>query len=210
MRTERLQALADGIFAIALTLLVLELPAPVHSEHLAHDLLAQWPSYAAYVVSFVTVAIVWVNHHTLLDVVHRADRTLIELNLLLLLFVAAVPWPTGLLAEYLREPGQNHAAAISYGLVMTAMSAAFTLIWVRLRHTPDLARATAQPHLSAAVRRSVVGPIVYAVSTAIAVLDATVAFVLFAAVAAYFGLSARRTPAIPAAPASPAPAAPSG
>lgn len=66
MRTERLQTLADGIFAIALTLLVLELPVPKESRHLAHDLLRQWPFYAAYVVSFVTVAIVWINHHTLM------------------------------------------------------------------------------------------------------------------------------------------------
>jgi uncharacterized membrane protein len=69
------------------------------------------------------------NYHAMLDGVSTADRALIELNLLLLLFVAVVPWPTGLLAEYLREPeGQSNPAAITYGVVMTAMSGAFTLI----------------------------------------------------------------------------------
>lgn len=99
MRTERLQTLADGIFAIALTLLVLSLPVPKGSRHLAHDLVLQWPSYAAYVVSFVTIAIAWINHHALMDGIERADRTLMELNLLLLLCVALVPWPTTLLAD---------------------------------------------------------------------------------------------------------------
>ena len=116
MRTDRLQALADGVFAIALTLLVLGLPALAGSTDLRADLLSHWPSYAAYVVSFVTVAIVWVNHHALFDVVRTADRTLVELNLLLLLFVSVVPWPTGLVADHLRDPAQARAAAVTYGL----------------------------------------------------------------------------------------------
>jgi uncharacterized membrane protein len=192
VRTERLQALADGVFAIALTLLVLELPAPVHSDRLGHDLLAQWPSYAAYVVSFVTVAIVWINHHALLDAVRSADRTLVELNLLLLLFVAAVPWPTGLVAEYLRRPGQSSAAAVTYGLVMTAMSAAFTLVWVRLTRAPHLLRDATRPRVARALRRSAVGPVAYAAGTVLAAVDATAAFVAFAAVAGYFAVTARR------------------
>src|SRR5690349_622075 len=77
VRTDRLQALADGVFAIALTLLVLGLPTFADSTRLGADLLAHWPAYAAYVVSFVTVAIVWINHHALLDVVRTADRTLL-------------------------------------------------------------------------------------------------------------------------------------
>lgn len=192
MRIERLQALADGVFAIALTLLVLELPTPEHSDRLGHDLVRQWPFYAAYVVTFVTVAIVWVNHHAVLDGVRVADRALLELNLLLLLFVAVVPWPTGLLAEYLREPDQSSAAAVTYGLVMTAMAGAFTLIRVRLARARHLLDPSALPRLSGTVRRSAVGPAAYAVSTVVAVFSAAVAFVLFAAVAAYFALSGRR------------------
>jgi uncharacterized membrane protein len=192
VRPERLRTLADGIFAIALTLLVLELPVPEHSSDLRHDLLAQWPFYAAYVVSFVTVAIVWVNYHALLDGVRATDRGLVELNLLLLLFVALVPWPTGLLAEYLREPhGPSNTAAVTYGLVMTAMSGSFTLIWVRLAHTRNLLHPPVRSRLGGALRRSAAGPAVYAVSTVVAVFNAATAFALFAAVAAYFALSGR-------------------
>lgn len=94
------------------------------------------PSYAAYAVSFVTVAIVWVNYHRLMGGDAVADRTLLELNLLLLLFVSLAPWPTGLLAEHLRTRDQASAAAVTYGLIMTCTSAAFTMIWIWLaRHT---------------------------------------------------------------------------
>lgn len=91
MRTERLQGLADNVFAVALTLLALQLPLPRGSRHLTHELTRQWPFYAAYVVSFVTVAIVWINHHALMDRVRQIDRSVLEFNLLLLLFVAVIP-----------------------------------------------------------------------------------------------------------------------
>jgi TMEM175 potassium channel family protein len=145
----------------------------------------------AYVVSFVTVAIVWVNHHALMDGVARADRTLLELNLLLLLFVALVPWPTGLLAEYLREGEQSAPAAVTYGLTMTCMAASFTGIWIYLQRRKDLAQPHARPRIGKALRRSLVGPLVYALATAIALINARAAFALFAAVAAYFSITGR-------------------
>jgi uncharacterized membrane protein len=197
VRTERLQALADGVFAIALTLLVLELPSPSGSTDLAHDLLAQWPFYAAYAVSFATVGIVWVNHHTLLDRMARGDRAFLELNLLLLALVAVVPWPTGLLAEYVREADGSAAAAVTYGLVMTAMSAAFSAIWLRLARRPALLRPDARDRAGAAVRRSLVGPAAYAVSTLVALVSAPAAFVLYAAVALFVAVSGRRGAAVP-------------
>ena len=191
MRTERLQTLADGIFAIALTLLVLSLPVPKGSHRLAHDLLEQWPFYAAYVISFVTVAIVWINHHALMDGVARADRTLMELTLLLPLFVALVPWPTGLLAEYLRDGSQSSAAAVAYGIVMMLMAGSFTTIWLWLARAEDLAHPELRRRIPIAIRRSAVGPIVYALGTLLALLSAPAAFALDAAAAAFFALSGR-------------------
>lgn len=191
MSTERLQTLADGVFAIALTLLVLSLPVPKASNDLAHALLAQWPFYAAYVVSFVTVAIVWINHHALMDGVARTDRTLMELTLLLLMFVAVVPWPTGLIAEYLRDGGQSSAAAVTYGLVMLLMAASFTAIWLWLAKAEDLAHPELRPRIPRAVRRSAVGPAVYLAGTLIALLSATAAFILFALAAGFFAFSGR-------------------
>lgn len=191
MRTERLQTLADGIFAIALTLLVLSLPVPKHSTRLAHDLLAQWPFYAAYVVSFLTVAIVWINHHALMDGIARADRTLMELTLLLMLFVALVPWPTGLLAEYLRDGGQSSAAAVTYGVVMMLMAASFTAIWLWLARAEDLTHPHLRPRIPVAIRRSSVGPAVYLTGALVALLSAPASFALYAAAAVYFALSGR-------------------
>jgi uncharacterized membrane protein len=191
VRTERLQTLADGIFAIALTLLVLELPVPADSSDLAHDLVDQWPFYVAYVISFVTIAIVWINHHALMDRVARTNRALMELNLMLLLFVALVPWPTGLIAEYLRVPDQSSAAAVTYGLVMLLMSASFTAIWLYLSREADLAHPDARPAIGRAVRRSAVGPALYAAGTTIALINAYVAFAVFGLVALYFAISGR-------------------
>ena len=192
MRTDRLQALADGVFAIALTLLVLELPLPKESTHLGQDLLRAWPSYLAYALSFITVSIVWVNHHRLMDTVKQADRTLLELNLLLLLFVAAVPWPTGLLADYIRDPEQGRAAAVAYGTVMTLMSVSFTLIWVWLARSAHLTHPDTRSLIPSALKRSMVGPAIYIVSTGLAFLDAAAACVLFAVITCYFAYSGRR------------------
>lgn len=191
MRTDRLQALSDGVFAIALTLLVLELPVPAHSDHLARDLAEKWPSYAAYVVSFVTLGIVWINHHALMDRVARADRTLLELTLLLLLFVAIVPWPTALLADYLRDASQASAAAVIYGGVMALMASAFALIWRYLLRAQELAHPEARGRLRAASRRSLVGPALYGAGTLLALASAPAAFAVYAGVAGFFALSGR-------------------
>ncbi len=191
MSTERLQTLADGIFAIALTLLVLSLPIPKRSTDLAHDLLEQWPFYAAYLISFVTISIVWINHHALMDGVVKTDRTLMELTLLLLLFVALVPWPTGLIAEYLRSAHQSSAAAVNYGVVMMLMASSFTAIWLWLARSEHLAHPTLRSRIPVAIRRSLVGPAMYLCGTLIALVSAPAAFALFAFAALFFALSGR-------------------
>jgi uncharacterized membrane protein len=99
MPTTRLEAFSDGVFAIAITILVLNLrvppPALAHGGRLGHLLLGLWPNYASYVVSFLVIGIIWVNHHVLFHHVGRVDRPLLFVNLLLLLFVVAIPFPTG-------------------------------------------------------------------------------------------------------------------
>src|SRR5215470_9469621 len=93
----RLEAFSDGVLSIAATLLVLELHVPESGDNLGAALLAQWPSYAAYVVSFITIGIIWVNHHQLFALVRRVDRTLLFLNLALLMVVSVLPFPTAIL-----------------------------------------------------------------------------------------------------------------
>jgi uncharacterized membrane protein len=103
VRTSRLEAFSDGVFAIAATLLVLELHVPRGEPDLARALVELWPAYAAYLISFLTIGIVWVNHHTLLEHCRRADRRFLYLNLLLLIAVGIVPFPTALVGDWCRS-----------------------------------------------------------------------------------------------------------
>jgi uncharacterized membrane protein len=191
VRTSRLEGLCDGVFAVALTLLVLDLPSPRGSQTLARDLLQQWPSYGAYVVSFATVGIIWMNHHALMDRVARADRGLLELNLLLLLFVALVPWPTSLAAQYLRDTRQASVAAVTYGLTFAALSASFGAIWLYLQRRESLAHTYARPHLAGARRRALGGVVAYLFGVGLAFIWAPAAFAAYALVAVYFAVSGR-------------------
>src|ERR1700704_222760 len=116
MRTSRLEAFSDGVFAIAATLLVLELRVPSDAPDLVGALVRLWPAYAAYLVSFLTIGIIWVNHHTLLEHCTRVDRRFLYLNLLLLIAVGIVPFPTALVGQYIVSESGATAALVVYGL----------------------------------------------------------------------------------------------
>src|SRR5437879_150328 len=126
MRTSRLEAFCDGVFAIAATLLVLELRVPVDSQDLVRSLLALWPAYAVYLVSFMTIGIIWVNHHTLLEHCKRVDRRFLYLNLLLLVTVGIVPFPTALVGSYIQSAQWATAALVVYGLGAVLIAVAFS------------------------------------------------------------------------------------
>lgn len=127
MRKGRAEAFSDGVFAVAATVLVFNLIDPRVSSGLGNALLSAWPSYAAYVISFSTIVVIWVNHHAITDSIERFDRVLLFLNGVLLLTVAAIPFPTGLVAHYLQAGHDQTAAAVAYGLTMTSMSIAFSI-----------------------------------------------------------------------------------
>lgn len=129
--TLRLETFSDGVYAIAITLLVLELKVPrglPAGESLAQALLLQWPVYVAFLMSFGTIGVTWINHHRIFNMVHRSDNRLLVLNLLLLLTVTIVPFPTFMLAEYLRTPDASTAAMIysAHGFNLTI---AYNLLW---------------------------------------------------------------------------------
>src|SRR3989442_555420 len=115
MDTKRLEAFSDGVFAVAITLLVLDLRDPRGGGDLTHRLLRLWPNYAAYAVSFLVIGIIWVTHHDTFDRLRSVDRQLQFLNLLLLMTVALIPFPTSVLAEHLRDGRDSHPAAVVYG-----------------------------------------------------------------------------------------------
>ena len=125
--TGRLEAFSDGVFAIAATLLVLEFK--VHSgEDLGRQLLHLWPSYLAYVTSFVTIGIIWMNHHHTCSLIGHTDRTFLFLNILLLMTVAFLPFPTSLVAQHLRGSGAE-AAALTYAATFVLMSVLYNIWW---------------------------------------------------------------------------------
>jgi len=126
--TTRLETFSDGVFAIAATLLVLEIGVDAAHESLGSALLDLWPSYLAYVTSFVTIGIIWMNHHYCVETMARADRTLMFLNLLLLLTVAFLPFPTRLVAEYLQKPDEQ-AAVYAYAATFVVMATIYNLWW---------------------------------------------------------------------------------
>lgn len=128
MSKARTEAFSDGVFAVAATLLVFTLRVPDVHGNLGSTLLNEWPSYATYAVSFGTILVIWVNHHTVLDSMERFDKALLFLNGFLLLTVAAIPFPTNVLAAYLQAGHDENAAAAAYGVAMSLMAASFTLM----------------------------------------------------------------------------------
>ena len=129
----RLESFSDGVFAVAITLLVLtiHLPdskLPVPAGRQVHDLLSIWPQYAVYFVAFATIGIMWINHHALLKNVQRVTHGIVLANLLLLSFICFLPFATDVLREY----GVTNVAIVYYGIVMTLISAAYTLLYVQV------------------------------------------------------------------------------
>jgi uncharacterized membrane protein len=127
--TTRLEAFSDGVFAIAATLLVLEFSVKGASgPRLGHELLQLWPSYLAYVTSFLTIGIIWINHHYCVATLARCDRVLMFLNLMLLLVVGFLPFPTKLVAQYLQQSG-DQAAVLAYCATFVVMSIVYNVWW---------------------------------------------------------------------------------
>src|SRR5437879_8830560 len=129
MTTSRLETFADGVFAIAATLLILNVDTQVGSAppNLGAGLLHMWPSYVAYAVSFLTIGIIWVNHHTVMTQVARADRTFLFLTVVFLLCVAFIPFPTRLVAEHVRDQG-DRVAALTYWISVKATLVNITVV----------------------------------------------------------------------------------
>ena len=189
MSSGRAESFSDGVFAVAITVLIFNLLPIGQGQPLSYRVLGgAWPQYAAYVVSFLTIGIVWLNHHTLMAHLRRISRTLLVLNLVLMMCVVAVPFPTALLAEHLTErTGGGAAAAVTYGLVMVAMSVAFSVMWLYLGlHAGEVARQPDfRPSLRTTIRFSG-GLVAYVVATLVALVSPAAAVALYGAIAVYY------------------------
>ena len=128
--TSRVEAFSDGVFAIAITLLIIEVHVPgrEHAGTLGEELLDLWPSYLGYLTSFLTIGVMWINHHYVFSLIDRVDRTMLLLNTTLLLMIAFVPFPTAVLAQFIETDGAR-AAAVLYGATLTLTAINFFAWW---------------------------------------------------------------------------------
>jgi uncharacterized membrane protein len=193
MDSRRAESFSDGVFAVAITVLVFNL-LPIADDTAkpngltVHTLVGlHWQAYLAYAVSFLTIGIMWLNHHTMLSAVTKVDRTVLVLNLLLLMGVVAIPFPTALVADHLNGSGGGRVAAVSYGLVMIAISVGYASMWIYLAgHQAELGprRRVIRPRLS--MLRFTAGNGGYVVGTLVAFLSPVAALIVFGLLAVYY------------------------
>ena len=192
MGTNRLEAFSDGVLAVAITLLVLDITVPKPSRRytLAQQLAMNWPHYAAYATSFITIGIIWINHHVMVNRLRRANHAVLVLNLLLLLSVGVLPFATSLMASYLKQPhGQDLAAAV-YGGSFLVMSIAFGAMnsYILIGEHQMLAAKLPRVQRRRVLVRNLAGLGPYALATALAPLSAYATLAICGTVALFYAL----------------------
>jgi uncharacterized membrane protein len=194
MTKARLEAFSDGVFAVAITLLVIEIAVPT-GEDLWHQLREEWPSFAAFFVSFWVIGIIWVNHHGVLDHLKRANRGVLYLNLLLLMTVVFIPFSTALLAEHLKSGADEEVAAVVYSAAFTAMGLAFGSLWTYItRHRQALGVELSDDEVRRRTVVFLVGNPFYVIALVVAFISPAAVLVINGAVAIYYMVVGMRSP----------------
>jgi uncharacterized membrane protein len=195
--TGRVEAFSDGVFAIAITLLILDIKVPrglSGPAALMAALLDQWPAYLAFLTSFATIGIMWVNHHRLFTLIRRVDHTLLLLNGLLLLGVTFVPFPTAVLSAYIHTRAGRTAATV-YSGTFTVMAIFFNLLWRYAARERRLLREEADPREVGAITRGYAfGPPLYFASLCLALVSVPASLAMDVALAMFFALPPPRRP----------------
>ena len=197
--TGRVEAFSDGVFAVAITLLVLNIqPPPLSDPNLLTDnglrsyLANQWPNLLAFVTSFATIGVMWINHHKVFNRVVYVDNGLLALNLLLLLVVVFFPYPTALLAQQYAVHPDGHVAAIFYSATNVVLAICFNLLWRYATHHNRLVRKDADPEDIAAISRQYIfGPFVYLFTFALAFVSVQASVAIILLLALFFALPGR-------------------
>jgi uncharacterized membrane protein len=186
MPTTRLETFSDGVLAIAATLLILDVRA--EGSPLGHELTHIWTSYAAYALSFTVIGIIWVNHHVVIEQLGHVDRRFLFINLFFLLVVAFIPFPTELVAHYIRDGGHDaRDAVLAYGVTLTLMAVAYNVLWFYAIRNGRLLRSDADTRTVDGISRSFrPGIPIYAVATLIAFASPAASFALFGALALFY------------------------
>jgi uncharacterized membrane protein len=189
-RTTRLEAFSDGVFAIAITLLVLDLAVPTTQES-ARDLLDavgdEWPGYLGYVVSFATIGALWLGHNIITDYLHRADTTLLRLNLLLLLFVSVLPFPTRLVSEFVTTTNRAERVAVTfYGLTLLIAGSLLSALWRYALHARLIRPDADDDEITLLTNRLTPGLAGYALLLVVGLFAPVVAVIGYLAIAVFF------------------------
>ena len=188
--TGRVEAFSDGVFAIAMTLLVLNVRVPNINQpgQLGKLLWEQWPSYLAFVISFAFIGIMWVNHHRLFVHIRRIDHMLLVLNGALLLGVTAVPFPTAVLAQYLGKPDEK-AATMLYAGTYVVVAIFFNVLW---RYAASghrlLGEEVDEAEVNRITRQYAYGPLLYLACFVLAYINVAASLALNVALAIFFAL----------------------
>jgi uncharacterized membrane protein len=200
--TGRLEAFSDGVFAVAITLLVLSIKLPDRAlpdgslrqaDGLWRFLSEQWPTLVAYVTSFATIGIMWINHHRLFEHIKRTNTGLMLLNLLLLLVIVFIPHPTALLAQqYTRYGPGEHAAALVYTATNLLMAICFNLVWrYASAHNRLLGRNVDPASVRAISGQYLFGPLLYTIAFGLAWFNAAASIIASFVLALFFAMPAR-------------------
>jgi len=205
----RLEAFSDGVIAVAITLLALNITVegPGHGTSLAGQLHGRWYAFLAYLISFLTIGIIWVNHHALVRSIKAVDRMLLFLNLVLLMFIVLIPFATATAADYLPDaylPGEGWSTKVAmmiWGGVFLGMSVGFGAIFEWTLHGQRVYQPLPPEKHWAARVRFVGGGLVYVIAILVAYFNAYASFAIIGLVAVYYIFE--RTPASPAPPGSP-------
>ncbi len=198
--TGRIESFSDGVIAVAITLLVLSLQPPsevVRSDtDLLQKLLLQWPNYLAFVTSFATIGVMWINHHRMFTYIRRTDLTLMALNLLLLLVIVFIPFPTALVAQYLKMPDYHTAAAI-YNGTYVLLSICFSLLFRYAAHENRLlGKEVDYDEMQVMLRQFRFGAVPYLVTFALTWVSVPASLVLNLLMALFWALPVNRRPSL--------------
>ena len=194
--TFRIEAFADAVFAIAITLLVIEIRLPPHEEVLriggvGPALLQLWPSYVGYAISFIVIGIMWANHHNLMKLVDRVDHGFIRLTLLLLMCVAFLPFPTAVMADHLADPDTHEqAVAVAFYCGCFTVTALFYFLmwWHAARNRRLIASHVSDDAVRAITRAYVPGSLLYLTATLLAFVHVGLSLAIIVGLAALYML----------------------
>jgi uncharacterized membrane protein len=186
--TSRLEAFSDGVFAIAITILIFDIKAPADTQHLLASLLRLWPSYLAYVISFLLIGLLWANHHVMFEHIVKTDRTQMFVNVLLLMVVAFIPFTASVLASAFRSGAGESVAIALYGGTLVLGGLCFNGLWSHAYRAHLMDDTVTSVQVRRMTRRILFGPIAYAVGGIVGFVLPVLGVVIFGVLILFYWL----------------------